>query len=133
MKYNILFLFLQFIVYSSFIFKCLLFSKDVGYVYDMTQAFRLPMAISGANSKRKEFMSNKSASVIYDNLKEMSQIKMAESVTTDINLPSFKVMKKRWFNFGASVDHTGKQNIEDFSDNVSVRWIINNCYIVNLH
>lgn len=89
----------------------------------MSQAFRIPMAISGANanSKRKEFTSQKSASVVYDNVKEMSKIKMAETVTTDINLPSFKGMKKRWFNFGASVDHTAKQNIEDYSDNVSVR------------
>lgn len=79
------------------------------------------MAISAANSKRKEYMSQKSASVVYDNIKEMSQIKMAESVTTDITLPSFKGMKKRWFNFGASVDLTGKQNIDDFNDNVSVR------------
>lgn len=102
------------------LFHFILF-KDVGYVYDMSQAFRIPMAISGANSKRKEFVSHKSASVVYDNVKEMSQIKMAESVTTDINLPSFKGMKKRWFNFGASIDLTGKQNIEDFNDNVSVR------------
>lgn len=87
----------------------------------MSQAFRLPMAISGASSKRKEFTSQKSASVVYDNVKEMSQIKMAEPITADINLPSFKGMKKRWFNFGASVDLTGKQNIDDFSDNVSVR------------
>lgn len=87
----------------------------------MSQAFRIPMAISGANSKRKEFMSQKSASVVYDNVKEMSQIKMAESITSDINLPSFKGMKKRWFNFGASVDLSGKQNIDDYSDNVSVR------------
>jgi len=98
------------------------FFKDVGYVYDMSQAFRIPMAISGAgNSKRKEFTSHKSTSVVYDNVKEMSQIKMAESITADINLPTFKGMKKRWFNFGASVDLTGKQNIDEFSDNVSVR------------
>lgn len=95
--------------------------EDVGYVYDMSQAFRIPMAISGASSKRKEFMSQKSASVVYDNVKEMSQIKMAESITSDINLPSFKGMKKRWFNFGASVDIAGKQNIDDYNDNVSVR------------
>lgn len=82
------------------------------------------MAISGATSKRKEFMSNKPSSVVYDNIKELSQIKMAESVTTDINLPSFKGMKKRWFNFGPSVDQTGKQNTEDFNDNVSVRYVI---------
>lgn len=88
----------------------------------MSQAFRLPMAISGANSKRNDFMAQKSASVVYDNIKEMSQIKMAESVTTDINLPSLKGMKKRWFNFGASIDLTGKQNLEDISDNVSVRY-----------
>lgn len=87
----------------------------------MSQAFRIPMAISGANSKRKEFTSHKSVSVAYDSVKEMSQIKMAEPITTDINLPSFKGMKKRWFNFGASVDLTGKQNIDDYSDNVSVR------------
>lgn len=87
----------------------------------MSQAFRIPMAISGANSKRKDFINHKSTSVVYDNVKEMSQIKMAESITNDINLPSFKGMKKRWFNFGASVDHSGKQNIEDFNDNVSVR------------
>jgi len=87
----------------------------------MSQAFRIPMAISEASSKRKEFMSQKSASVVYDNVKEMSQIKMAESITSDINLPTFKGMKKRWFNFGASVDLTGKQNIDDFNDNVSVR------------
>lgn len=90
-------------------------------MYDMSQAFRIPMAISEASSKRKEFMSQKSASVVYDNVKEMSQIKMAESITSDINLPTFKGMKKRWFNFGASVDLTGKQNIDDFNDNVSVR------------
>lgn len=102
--------------------KYIFLFKDVGYVYDMSQAFRLPMAISGTgNTKRKEFTSQKSASVVYDNVKEMSQIKMAESVTTDINLPSFKGMKKRWFNFGASVDLSGKQNIEDFNDNASVR------------
>lgn len=87
----------------------------------MSQAFRIPMAITGTDSKRKEFISHKSSSVVYDNIKEMSQIKMAESVTADINLPSLKVMKKRWFNFGASVDLTVKQNIEDFNDNVSVR------------
>jgi hypothetical protein len=79
------------------------------------------MAISAASSKRKEYISQKSVSVVYDNVKEMSQIKMAESVTTDITLPSFKGMKKRWFNFGASVDLTGKQNMDDFNDNVSVR------------
>ncbi|XP_025411987.1 UHRF1-binding protein 1-like isoform X4 [Sipha flava] len=95
--------------------------EDVGYVYDMSQAFRIPMAISAASSKRKEYISQKSVSVVYDNVKEMSQIKMAESVTTDITLPSFKGMKKRWFNFGASVDLTGKQNMDDFNDNVSVR------------
>jgi len=89
----------------------------------MSQALRIPMAISGAASKRKEFMPNKT-SVAYDNIKELSQIKMAESVTTDITLPSFKGMKKRWFNFGPSVDHTGKQNTEDFNDNVSVRYVI---------
>lgn len=87
----------------------------------MSQAFRIPMAITGTDSRRKEFISHKSASVVYDNIKEMSQIKMAESVTADINLPSLKGMKKRWFNFGASVDLTVKQNIEDFNDNVSVR------------
>lgn len=109
--------------YVCFIYSLFFtFFKDVGYVYDMSQAFRLPMAISGTgNSKRKEFSAQKSASVVYDNVKEMSQIKMAESVTNDINLPSFKGMKKRWFNFGASVDLTGKQNVDDFNDNVSVR------------
>ncbi|XP_050442148.1 UHRF1-binding protein 1-like [Adelges cooleyi] len=96
--------------------------EDVEYVGDMSQAFRIPMAITAAvaSDKRKDFMSHKSASVVYDNLKEMSQIKMAEPVTTDISLPSFKGMKKRWFNFGASIDVPMKSN-EDFSDNVSVR------------
>ncbi|XP_050520734.1 UHRF1-binding protein 1-like [Daktulosphaira vitifoliae] len=96
--------------------------EDVGYVYDMSQSLKMPLAISttNVNVKHKEFISNKSASVVYDNLKEMSQIKMAESVTNDINLPSFKGMKKRWFTFGASIDVQTKQN-DDFNDNVSVR------------
>jgi len=109
---------------NIFLYVCIIlfFFKDVGYVYDMSQAFRIPMAISSTgNSKRKEFISHKSTSVVYDNVKEMSQIKMAESVAVDINLPSLKGMKKRWFNFGASIDLTGKQNLEDFNDNVSVR------------